>query len=163
MIRAYSTRLAGTLAACVAIGLIGFRPQTGLFLTLLGPLLLAIIIPALYVAWNKPQERAVQYLKLVLCVITLATGITLHVHYVQAARSSAQDVVAFVEAFRESHDRYPTTAEVEAAPFWSATRLWRIGYAHADGVVLLTYPSTNNPFDRYFYNFAQRTWKFLPA
>ena len=122
--------------------------------------LLVYLVASPWSDFRHPEKRVLRagQAAIWLCCVSLIVGV--HVYRATSARDHAQLLVEKVIAYRQSHGRYPATAQALGYSDKQLRELFVMGgYFLTDGKPYLFYASTYMPFESESYDFALRQWQ----
>jgi hypothetical protein len=160
--RNYLLKLLPTLLSSLVVGLFCAQKSAGFFLYLAIPFLFGWLIYCVYFLWNRPSERISQLLKIGIWCFTLTTVFAVHQYYRMKSRQAADLVVNAVSTYHKKNGVFPSRLIDAGINLPSRGGDWRILYNLKSKEPFLFYPSTFDPFDKYFYNFTKSKWEFHP-
>lgn len=137
------------------------QQHAALFAILTFPFVLFYVL--LRLVFLRLRKRALAHLGVTLALIATSYMVVAAVHFVRykEARRMGDEVVQRIRLYKETHGIYPgSSREVGLSP--EALKPWRIHYSSDNGEPVLFYPSTQVPFDQYWYNFRQSAWEYRP-
>ena len=159
-IRTWLSTLRSTLIGAGIVTLLLCQPFCGFMLFLVLLFLLPWLVASLWIGFRHPEQRArrASQAAIWLCSVSLIVG--MHVYRATSARDQAQLLVEKVIAYRQSHGRYPATAQALGYSDKQLRELFVMGgYFLTDGKPYLFYASTYMPFESESYDFALRQWQ----
>lgn len=153
-----------SLLAAGLLALICSQRYTGIFLDAFFFVWVFWLPYSAYVLLRKPAARRRQLWRLAIWFGAAGWIALVHTYHHHAARHYADEVVAKIEAYRSSAQRYP--ASLDDIGISNEAFHQRLSFAHysADnGNPSLFYAGTFEPFSTYAYDFRLHTWRYRPG
>lgn len=149
--------------AFAGITLLCSQPHSGfMFLLLAPPTLLYQGIRLLHDRRSPPQ-RTLRLTSIAIVTISALIVASAHIRLHTQSRIQANQIVEAVERFHATNRRYPANfSELESGLPEEHRRRLRLWYAAESGQPVLFYAATFVPFETWHYDFATRTWHYVP-
>ncbi|QSX79388.1 hypothetical protein [Agrilutibacter solisilvae] len=151
----------GTAVFCAVVAFLTAQVHAGFMLIFVAPILAIWLLYSIYIAVKQPARRRTQSIKAGLWLVMVGGVLLTHWHYHRAARDAADAAVGSILRYRASHGAFPES--FEAAGVHGLRKDWRVMYLRRkDGRPILFYPATFVAFDKYWYDFEDRSWVYQP-
>lgn len=160
---------------CTVIATVALISQRGymLMLVFVVPLWLAWVFYALWKMVRNPNQRATRAICIGLWVVGFMVIAFAHERLAYDARMHANAIVQQIKTQHAQNKHYPATLEVlgittakQEAAFGPKGFLYKLPHANQPEYAfehpIVSYRSTDNPFDWYFYDFQANQWVYRP-
>lgn len=133
----------------------------GFMMAMVSPLAIIYQFVKLARCRRDPWLRKDRYLALAVIAFSLLLVISAHLHRHNDARRVANKLVADILSFQKATGRYPSGGKELGLPEMARLRPYRLTYYNVEGQPRLFYVATFGPFDKYQYDFTDKTWNYL--
>jgi len=142
----FLARYGVTIALCTVAALFFGMPQMGFMLYLFAFPWLVYALYNAVVALKVPAQRRLRIGRLLIWIVGLGLVLGVHKHYQTEARADAERAIMQVSIFRQRHGRFPDSSEEAALDLPSIAPLHNAKYLHYQGMHLVMYRNTWQPF-----------------
>lgn len=116
-----------------------------------------------YVAIRFKARRKCQLIRMLIWFFAIIFVSGIHYIHFRKTQINAQYVSNVIEGYRFNHGNYPPDIEATGLTKEKLRELLGVaGYNYQNGEPMLFYGSPITIFDKYFYNFKESKWDYVP-